>query len=186
MQYSPYNEYGYQDLSRRGLGLPLPPEPPKSQADCPSGTKFKFREETDGYGNSKQIPYCGEPESQLDCPDGTIFVQGRSSDGMKMVYTPSQCLPKDYCEKQAESIALFCSTKGKSIMEQTGQVHPSCVQTKEEYIKSCKEKYGIKNTFPDAVKPIVDAIKPKTEEEEYRNFIFLAMAAVGVYLILSE
>lgn len=33
---------------------------------------------------------------------------------------------------------------------------------------------------------VVDAIKPKTEEEEYRNFIYLVMAGIGAYLILSE
>ena len=77
--------YGYYQAP------PPPPPQPKSQADCPSGTKFKFREENDGYGNSKQIAYCGEPESQADCPDGTTFIQGRSSDGMQMVYTPSKC-----------------------------------------------------------------------------------------------
>lgn len=87
------------------LGLPeygeyTPAPQPKSQADCPAGTKFKIREETDGYGNITQIAYCGEPESQADCPDGTTFIQGRSSDGMKKVYTPSQCKKKQIKSKK--------------------------------------------------------------------------------------
>lgn len=55
------------------------------------------------------------------------------------------------------------------------------LETKDEFMARCQ------GTTPvDPIKPIVEAIKPKTEEEEYRNFIFLVMAGIGAYLILSE
>ena len=57
-------------------------------------------------------------------------------------------------------------------------------ETKEEFMARCQAENGI--VITDPIKPIVDAIKPKTEEEEYRNFIYLAMAGIGVYLLLSE
>lgn len=54
-------------------------------------------------------------------------------------------------------------------------------------VAPCLNRGGVKGiTSVNPVEKVVDVIKPKTEEEEYRNFIFLTMAAVGIYLILSE
>jgi len=170
----PINNDGYGEGYGYEQAPPIPQ--PKSQADCPSGSKFKFREENDGYGNSKQIAYCGEPESQEDCPDGTTFIQGRSSDGMKMVYTASRCQKNKNCEQKYVEYLAYIKKYGPQIKIMQ--------KTKEEFMAECNG-----TTIPTPVNPVekvVEAIKPKTEEEEYRNFIYLAMAGIGVYLLLSE
>lgn len=48
-----------------------------------------------------------------------------------------------------------------------------------------EQQIEIVNDFPYGLPDRDDAIKPKTEEEEYRNFIYLVMAGIGAYLILS-
>ena len=54
-------------------------------------------------------------------------------------------------------------------------------------VAPCLTRGGVKGiTSVNPVEKVVEAIKPKTEEEEYRNFIYLAMVGIGVYLILSE
>jgi hypothetical protein len=54
-------------------------------------------------------------------------------------------------------------------------------------VAPCLTRGGVKGiTSVNPVEKVVEAIKPKTEEEEYRNFIYLAMAGIGVYLLLSE
>jgi len=190
MAYSSPN-YGHSDILFSpayggGLGMPLPPEPPKSQADCPKGTKFRYRTESDyGTGEIKNIPYCGQPESQADCGEGmTFYIDTPKSNcppnapcaNIKR-YSYAKCVPNDQCEKEWEAMNLFCSTKGK------GSNYCNIYKSKEEFIKSCKAKYGIKET---PVEVVTTALKPTTEEGEYKTWILATMIGVGLYLILGS
>jgi hypothetical protein len=180
--YEPYDRPPLDDFMKR-MRMPT------SQADCPEGTKFKYR--TDEYGQTKG--YCGEPESQADCGEGmTFYRKQKTGEIYTQEYNPAQCIPNDKCEKDWEALNLFCATKGADMPTQANICVELSKQTKADYIKSCKEKYGIKETSPLLEKPkevidkVTTALKPQTEEAEYRTWIVATIIGVGLYLILSS
>lgn len=136
---------------------------------CPDGLVLK--EVWEGGGPSLRIyKKCVAPNTESDCPANTKFTKEPVPSGITVIGGDgfqNRCRPY------------------------TDADNPKKVECNDG---SFDVSYGIKapcsgnagGVKVNPVEKVVDAIKPKTEEEEYRNFIFLAMAAVGVYLILSE
>lgn len=121
-------------------------------------------------------PYCAlglppQPKSQADCKEGEVFEEVYPKYGGQPRKRKTRCVS---CEQLWIEHLQFIEEYGPQI-----KMMPI---TKEEFIAKCK---GTSNSV-NPVEKVVDVIKPKTEEEEYRNFIYLVMAGVGVYLILSE
>lgn len=184
-----------------GLGLPLRPEPPKSpksQADCPKGTKFRIETEygygTDGDVLPREVGYCGEPESQADCGEGMTFYTEKKRKGcppnarciQTQEYRYSKCIPNDQCEREWEAMKQSCAKTGSvfAVLDLKNTLPCKDLELKkEEFIKSCKAKYGIKET---PVEVVTTALKPTTEEGEYKTWIIATMIGVGLYLILAN
>lgn len=156
---------------------------PTSALDCPPNTRFyqpirgiptaakcipiSNDGYDEGYGYNQALPQ-PQPKSQADCKEGEVFEEVHNEGGKKL---KTRCVS---CEQKWIEHLQFIKKYGPQI-----KMMPV---TKEEFIAKCKG-----TTIPTSpVEKIVETIKPKTEEEEYRNFIFLTMAAIGVYLILSE
>lgn len=166
-----------------------------SRYDCQDGKVLKqIGGGIDKYGNEIKSEYrCVAPTSVLDCPPNTRFYSPKRG-----IYTPAKCIPisndgydEGYGEPQnpIKGNPKNCEVEWIKELKFREKFGPSIRktkpdETKEEFMARCQSENGI--VITDPIKPIVDVIKPKTEEEEYRNFIFLTMAAVGVYLILSE
>ena len=122
------------------------------------------------YGEYTPAP---QPKSQADCKEGEVFEEVYPKYGGQPRKRKTRCVS---CEQLWIEHLQFIEEYGPQI-----KMMPI---TKEDFIAKCK---GTKIPTPvNPVEKVVDVIKPKTEAEEYRNFIFLTMAAVGVYLILSE
>ena len=148
---------------------------------CPNGQVLKeIGGGIDKYGNEIKSEYrCVAPTSVLDCPPNTRFYSPTRG-----IYTPAKCIPisNDGYDEGYGQTSNKCAGDFFSVECNDG----SCDIT-NGVVAACTGKGGVKGiTSVNPVEKVVDVIKPKTEEEEYRNFIFLTMAAVGVYLILSE
>lgn len=183
-------DYGYTDTYVE----------PKSELDCPYNKPVFVAAQTtpNDIGGVSVFPaYCKSPEKPSDCKEGTIFQDGGYSKGGATYdeygrRTSGYALPvklENKCVKQVNPIKgnpKDCEVEWIKELKRREKVGPYIklskpLETKDEFMARCQ------GTTPvDPIKPIVEAIKPKTEEEEYRNFIFLVMAGIGAYLILSE
>jgi len=176
-------DYGYTDTYVE----------PKSELDCPYNKPVFVAAQTtpNDIGGVSVFPaYCKSPEKPSDCKEGTIFQDGEYSKGGATydeygrrtsgyalpVKRENKCVKQKSCEQQYLEYLAYIKKYGPQIR--------MIQKTKEEFMAECNG-----TTIPTPVNPVekvVEAIKPKTEEEEYRNFIYLAMAGIGVYLLLSE
>jgi len=178
-------DYGYTDTYVE----------PKSELDCPYNKPVFVAAQTtpNDIGGVSVFPaYCKSPEKPSDCKEGTIFQDGgyskggatydeygrRTSGYALPVKRENKCVKQKNCEQQYLEHLAYIKKYGPAYSPQIRMM------TKEEFMAECNG-----TTIPTPVNPVekvVEAIKPKTEEEEYRNFIYLAMAGIGVYLLLSE
>jgi len=158
-----------------------------NQTTCPDGLVLK--EIMEGGAKSFRIyKKCVAPSTEADCPSGTKFSKEPIPSGITAIGGDgfqNRCRPinnngyGDYGYEQVNKC------KGNFSVE----CNDGTCDVTNGAVLPCMGRGGVKQTIPTPVNPVekvVEAIKPKTEEEEYRNFIYLAMAGIGVYLLLSE
>jgi hypothetical protein len=188
--------YGYGYISETS---PFYVEP-KTAADCPQGRPVFYPAQTfdDGYGGQSRRPArCGQPRSQEDCPSGTTFekgfVIGTGGRGLGMpIAIPSKCAP-DVIENVTipDDPASYGATispcpKGYEFKPYPCAVAPcrigNCVRIKE----TLTPKEVLIEKPKEVIDKVTTALKPQTEEAEYRTWIVATIIGVGLYLILSS
>ena len=157
--------------------------------NCPNGQVLKeiqvrYSGDILGSGGATKSEFrCVEPTSVLDCPPNTRFLDNPVRMG---IYIPRSCIPindgygEGYGEGGYEQV-------NKCVGDFSVECNDGSCDVTNGAVAPCLTRGGVKGiTSVNPVEKVVEAIKPKTEEEEYRNFIYLAMAGIGVYLLLSE
>ena len=135
------------------------------------------------------------PTSQADCPEGTTFEKGYAvgDEGLGMpIWEPAKCAP-DVIQNvtSPDDPASYGATispcpKGYKFKPAPCAVPPcrigNCVRIKE----TLTPKEVLIEKPKEVIDKVTTALKPQTEEAEYRTWIVATIIGVGLYLILSS